>query len=55
MADAKDAVQLSPKDISAIRAYASILADMSKFDEALAQLEKARQLEPDNPICRLCK
>jgi len=36
-----------------IRSYALILADMRKFDEALAQLEKARKLEPNNPS-RLC-
>ncbi len=45
----KDYLKEHPDSVSDIRNYATILAYTGNNDEALAQLEKARKLEPKNP------
>jgi tetratricopeptide (TPR) repeat protein len=48
LADLDEAVRVMPNDADVVRARASGLAGMDKFDRALADLNKAIELDPEN-------
>lgn len=45
-----DFLRRHPNHTRARLAYASLLGDLGRFDESVAQMEKARELDPTNPV-----
>jgi eukaryotic-like serine/threonine-protein kinase len=50
----KQAIELNPEDATAHHWYAEYLALVRRFDEAIAEKEKALELDPLSPIIRVC-
>ncbi len=49
-ADYVDFLRRHPRHTRARLAYGSLLSDLGRFDDAVDQWEKARELEPENPV-----
>jgi len=45
-----DFLRRHPNHTRARLAYASLLGDLGRFDESVVQMERARELDPENPV-----